>query len=501
MLAQVLETLDRRGTSLSQLKGIAPQRLARVEQQLAERIKAARAEISNFKTQISNLKSAEVDQASAAIIASLPLLGRTLADRAADAELIGSLLVPQVPATTQSAAIGALSRINHANSATALLSGWKMLTPGLRQQVLDALLSRVAWTDQLLDQIETKTISSAEIDAVRRQRLVGHTNPTIKARAAKLLDVASNPDRQKVVAEYADKLKGLKQPGDATRGAGVFKERQCAACHKLKDIGTQVGPDLVSLTDKSTTALLTAILDPNKAVESKYLAYAATTTDGRIVAGMIVAETGNSITLAGPDGKPVTLLRNEIDEFVASNKSFMPEGLERGLWLNVKDPLLTAEAMADLIAFVQSSGPPPKKFDGNQPEPVIADANGTLKLLATNAEIYGKTLVFEPQFKNLGFWGSVDDRAVWTINVSKPGKYSVRVNYACEDSTAGNEVVIEVAGQSIRAKVVGTSTWENYQTAIFGEFDLPAGEHRLTVRATDSLKNHLMDLREVRLAP
>ena len=61
--------------------------------------------------------------------------------------------------------------------------------------------------------------------------------------------------------------------------------------------------------------------------------------------------------------------------------------------------------------------------------------------------------------------------------------------------------MIEAAGQSIKAKVVGTSTWENYQTAILGELELPVGEHRLTVRATDSLKNHLMDLREVRLVP
>ncbi|MFM9960104.1 MAG: PVC-type heme-binding CxxCH protein [Planctomycetaceae bacterium] len=497
MLAQVLEGLDRRGTSLNQLKGIAPERLARAEQQIAERIKIARTEISNLKSRISSLKAEDSDR----VITSLPLLGRTPDDRAADAELIGSLLVPQVPATIQSAAIGALSRINHASSATALLSGWKMLTPGLRQQVLDALLSRVAWTDQLLDQIEAKTISTAEIDAVRRQRLVGHTNPAIKARAAKLLDVVTNPDRQKVVAEYAAKLKELKQPGDATRGAEVFKQRQCAACHKLRDIGTPVGPDLVALTDKSTAALLTAILDPNKAVEAKYLAYAAATKEGRIVVGMIVAETGNSITLAGPVGKPVTLLRADIEEFVASNKSYMPEGLELGLWLNVKEPVMTAESLADLIAFVQSSGPPPKKFDGNQPEAVIADASGTLKLLATNAEIYGKTLLFEPPFKNLGYWGSVDDRAVWTINVAKPGKHSIRMNYACDNGTAGNEVVIEVSGQSVTAKIVGTGAWENYQTAILGELNLPAGQHRLTVRSTESLKNHLMDLKELRLVP
>src|SRR5205085_190809 len=107
-----------------------------------------------------------------------------------------------------------------------------------------------------------------------------------------------------------------------------------------------------------------------------------------------------------------------------------------------------------------------KKFDGNQPEAVTADANGTLKLLANNAEIYGKTLVFEPQFKNLGYWGSIDDRAVWTINVTKSAKYNLRLNYACDNNTAGNELVIIVADQRLTYRVIGTGSWHNYQTFI-----------------------------------
>ena len=108
---------------------------------------------------------------------------------------------------------------------------------------------------------------------------------------------------------------------------------------------------------------------------------------------------------------------------------------------------------------------------------------------------------YEPPFKNLGYWGSVDDRAVWTINVTKPGKHSIRLNYACDNGTAGNEVVFEVAGQSVKAKIVGTGSWENYQTAILGELNLSAGQHRLTVRSAETLKNHLMDLKELRLVP
>lgn len=485
VLAQMLDNLERRKTSLADLKEVNPQRLARAQQQLAEFLAAARKTISNFKSENSNPESDK------AVLAALPLLGRGKGTRSEDAILIGELLVPQTSVPVQSAAVATLARIDNLQSMSALLSGWRTFTPALRTQVLDAFLSRPSWTAELLDELEAKSIAPSDIDAARRQRLLTHANKDIRVRAAKLLEVSANADRQKIVAEFAAKLNDSSIPSDPTRGSEVFKKR-CATCHKLKDIGTSVGSDLMSLTDKSTAALLTAILDPNKAVEAKFLAYTASNKQGQVFSGLIATETGNSITLMAADGKQHTLLRADLDEFVGSAKSFMPEGLEKDV---------TPRELADVIAFVQSSGPPPKKFDGNKPEAVTADASGTLKLLATNAEIYGKTLVFEPPFKNLGYWGSVDDRAVWTINVTKPGKHSIRMNYACDNGTAGNEVVFEVAGQSVKAKIVGTGSWENYQTAILGEFDLPAGQHRLTVRSTVTLKNHLMDLKELRLVP
>ena len=48
----------------------------------------------------------------------------------------------------------------------------------------------------------------------------------------------------------------------------------------LQDIGKEVGADLAALKDRSTDAMLTAILDPNRAVESKFLVYTVVTKDG-----------------------------------------------------------------------------------------------------------------------------------------------------------------------------------------------------------------------------
>src|SRR5258706_2057686 len=127
--------------------------------------------------------------------------------RGEDAKLVGELLVPQTPVPVQTTAVTTLARINHGASASALLSGWRTFTPTLRTQALDALLSRPSWTAKLLDELEAKSIAPSDIDAARRQRLLTHANKDIRVRAAKLLEVSANADRQKIVAEFAAKLK------------------------------------------------------------------------------------------------------------------------------------------------------------------------------------------------------------------------------------------------------------------------------------------------------
>ena len=123
--------------------------------------------------------------------------------------------------------------------------------------------------------------------------------------------------------------------------------------------------------------MLTAILDPNKAVETKFLSYTAVTTDGLTFSGMLLSETGNSVTLMGTDGKEHILLRTDIEELNCSNRSLMPEGLEKDLM---------AQDLVDVIAFVQSSGVKWKLFEGNEPRLITADADGTLTLSASTAE-------------------------------------------------------------------------------------------------------------------
>ncbi len=113
-------------------------------------------------------------------------------------------------------------------------------------------------------------------------------------------------------------------------------------------VGVEVGPDLATLNDKSPESLLIAILDPNRAFETKYVSFSVATVDGRVLNGLIASESATAVTLRRQDGKEDVLLRSEIQEMAASGQSLMPEGLEKDLKPN---------DLADLISFLVSSGP------------------------------------------------------------------------------------------------------------------------------------------------
>ena len=157
--------------------------------------------------------------------------------------------------------------------------------------------------------------------------------------------------------------------------------------------------------------------------------------------------------------------------------------------------------MADVIAYVAAIGPPPKAFPGNQPKLVRPAANGSLTLRAADARIYGPKIVFEPQYKNLGWWQSDQDRAVWSIELAKAGKYEVTLDYACHNSNAGNRFVLSVGEAKLTGKVAGTGTWDNYQQVKIGQIELPAGASPLTVRSVGEVRSAMIDLRTIVLKP
>ena len=68
------------------------------------------------------------------------------------------------------------------------------------------------------------------------------------------------------------------------------------------------------------------------------------TIQGRTYNGLLVSDTDNAVVLRQPEGKETTIARTDIQELQATNKSLMPEGIEKDV---------TVQQMADLLAFLK----------------------------------------------------------------------------------------------------------------------------------------------------
>ncbi len=275
----------------------------------------------------------------------ISLLGRQSAARKEDLAILVSLLSAQEPMAIQQSAIQAIAATGSQDVPKQLMARWKTQEPAIRGEILNVLVSRPAWAAALVDALETGQVVPAELNSSILGRLLQSKDREIRDRVAKISKPTAT--RQAVLREYAS-VAGLK--GDATAGAAVFT-KTCAACHRLHEVGNDIGAKLASLTNKSTEQLVVSILDPNLAVEGPYISYAAALKDGRTTAGMIVEQTATSITIARADGQRETILRIELEELSSTGKSFMPEGLEKEL---------SPQDVANVVAFIQAKDVPGK---------------------------------------------------------------------------------------------------------------------------------------------
>jgi putative heme-binding domain-containing protein len=431
-------------------------------------------------------------QLSAAAITATAVLARGLDEHdASDIDLLITLIAPQKPPELRTAAVSALARTGSRQLPHLLLAGWSGHSPTLRSQILDVLASREDWSLAVLWAIESGQIAQSHLDARRRQQFTNSRSAAVREKAAKVLAGGVDSNRQKLVETY---LPAVTTGGDRERGKIVFA-RRCANCHKLENVGHAVGPDLAPFTARPADYLLTQILDPNRAVEDRYLEYVVLTADGRQLAGMLIEETGASLTLSAPEGKQTTIARSEIEQIKSSGKSLMPEGIEKDV---------PPAEMADLLAYIKSSTPPAKLLPGNSPEVVRPfSADGSIRLLATNARVYGPTIKMEETFRALGWWNSEADHIAWTIETPPDGETSYRLTlvYSCADKSAGNTAIIEVAGQRLSGKVEGSGTWDAYRSWNLGTVKLPPGQSELLIRSDGPIKGALFDLKSVRLVP
>lgn len=263
----------------------------------------------------------------------------------ADYDLAGEALLqlvdPEQPAALQAAAVRALAQSRDGRVAPALLPARRFAayTPGLRDEVLSALLAQSNHLGGVLSAVESGAVPVGAVDALHRRQLTQHRDPEIRKRAEKLFGTVTG-DRAKVYDAYKDVAAAKAEPA---RGRAVFR-RECASCHRLDGEGSAVGPDLFGIRNQPKESILLHVLVPDHEITPGFAAYTVATKDGRVLTGLVASETPTSITLRQPLGKEDTILRGEIEELAASKQSLMPQGLEKNI---------SRQEFADLLGYLK----------------------------------------------------------------------------------------------------------------------------------------------------
>ena len=255
--------------------------------------------------------------------------------------VLANLLTPQQPEEVQDAAVEALIGLTPLPVAL-LLEEWNGYTVSRREAVLDALFENPEHLAALLDAVESGRVQAGSLSRARKRRLLRLPDSELRARAATLIE-ALMTSRKEAIEKYRS---SVIDRGNAEQGKEVFT-RQCSECHKVGSSGFEVGPDLLSLTNRDKEDLLVNVMDPNANIVPGYEEYRVDTRDGRILTGVLLEQNANSVTLGREEGEKDKILRANIAALRPSTVSTMPEGVEEEI---------TVEEMTDLLEYLKSLG-------------------------------------------------------------------------------------------------------------------------------------------------
>jgi putative heme-binding domain-containing protein len=149
--------------------------------------------------------------------------------------------------------------------------------------------------------------------------------------------------------DFLSDLGELDRGRSVARGRELFTAVTCVTCHRVEESGGVIGPELGEVARRlQPPELLTAILEPSRAINEKYRTWVIALKDGRVLSGNITrqdAETLDLVTDPLASARGIEISRDDIASQQSSNVSTMPMGL-----LNT----LTREEVLDLLAYIRS---------------------------------------------------------------------------------------------------------------------------------------------------
>ncbi len=269
--------------------------------------------------------------------------------RAADLRAVCEQLLP-VRDLSGVAASG-LATFDDPAIADRLLAEWPNLYGAEKPPVLNALLSRPAWTMKLLDAIGAGKIRRTELGVPQARQIRSLNNEALTRKLTETWGAIQDTDeatKQAALQSWRGKLNA-----DALKRANLVEGQKlyataCGACHKLYGTGGTIGPDLTGSGRQNLDYLLENILFPSALVAAEFRQTTLSLKDGRSLSG-VTRSRNNQAVVIEMIGETATIGRPDIEDETTSALSLMPEGQ--------LDALTETQAI-DLLGFLMSTAPP-----------------------------------------------------------------------------------------------------------------------------------------------
>ena len=248
-------------------------------------------------------------------------------------------------------AIQGLTLFDDGAVAKKIIARYLQLYPHERPQAIMALVSRPKFANELLKVIAEGKLPKADLGPAAARQIRAFNDARLTELLAKVWGEVreTSADKLKLVAELkARHTADFLAQADQGKGRAIFAG-VCGQCHKLYGEGGALGPDLTGSGRHDINYLFENIVDPSAVVDAAYYLNTLTLKDGRVLSGIVGAQSERTLTLRSV-GQEAVIDKQEIKSQQTLPVSLMPEGLLQAF---------TPEQQRDLLAYLMGNSQVP----------------------------------------------------------------------------------------------------------------------------------------------
>lgn len=224
-------------------------------------------------------------------------------------------------------AVQGLAKFDNPEAARLLVSRYGNVRAPYRPQVMSILVSRVSFAKIMLAAMAEGKIPRDDLSAYQVRQMQAFVDPSLNELIGEVWGEVrqSSNEKRTSIDRWKVQLESESSATDLGNGRKLFA-KNCQSCHRLYGEGEQVGPDLTGGQRDNLDYLLHNIVDPSAVVDKDYRMTKLLTEDGRLITGLVTAETERTITIRTAT-ESLVFDKQSIESQEITDKSPMPDGL------------------------------------------------------------------------------------------------------------------------------------------------------------------------------